>query len=278
MKIKNLIVKSFTLLILVSSCTTESEKLEALEQSEINYMAITSMVKAEMTSLQKMREMDTEGNMERIVQNMDREFQKNTESAIDTLVQYFEKTQFSAEDISESFTEGQRIFLASFYTEMTNSEGDLITIIESHKGKLETVGFTEEEYGQLFLQLTIMENSAIILFEAIDDVYGGSETQRGPCSGFSNCFSQRVGRNVAQGMVFGAAVGGVGGGITGAAGGTVVLPGVGTTTGAVGGSVFGAAAGVTTGALGGILWSAGGCANRLNSKCLTGWIDRFWNQ
>lgn len=273
----------FSTLILLTGCSKEIDNTSENSKEKIDYSKIAAKIKAESESFSDFLKMGDNSYYNEIIDNM--KYAKNNSSqfhnaTVDSLEVYFEKTKYTNDDISNVFSNKQKVFLVSLYNEISNPTDsfDINNIIVKYKDNLESSDFTKDEYGQLLVQMTILESSIYVVNQIIEEIDKESTTSRGPCSSFNNCFTSSVGRNVGQGMVWGAAVGGIAGGITGAAGGTVVLPVAGTATGAVGGAVFGAADGAWKGALGGVLWTAGGCAGRLNSGCLGGFWDRFWNK
>ena len=95
----------------------------------------------------------------------------------------------------------------------------------------------EELKYQIITFEKIIRDSEVV----IEQILNRGIAQRSNCDAYFRCIEKNLGRQVSQAMVGGALIGALNGGLIGAAGGTVILPFVGTATGAVGGAVFGGA-------------------------------------
>lgn len=254
------------LLLMISSCTSDNDNLKT-EPQQIDYEKLNLSLKENLISFNKMAEYDEslsndidefiETGNESIFYRKDNGYKLSRKSLE-------EKVLYKKEDLSNFYSEGQKIFLINFYNELANSlDGNILDTVIAHKKLLSEQNFTSEEYNQINLILLSSEQSILIL----DNIIAGDKNSQEKSSfsakssdcGFWCCMRKNAGKAIGRGIVGGAIMGGISGGIAGAAGGTVVLPLVGTATGAVGGAVFGATLGAVRGAAIGAIWTAVDC-------------------
>ncbi len=255
--------------VFVVSCTTNIDDLSINQEQNIDYIAISDQIKNEINEFSDLLKMDTEGRITDIIKNINENIEikgkvinPKTEKYLNEHISV--KTHFSKNDLSDSFSENQKTFLISFYNDLANPDRSLNEIILHYNSLLISSDLSKNEKGQILVQLTIAESTLKVIDQLLMNFEFSDPNDGNACDAYQNCINENLGRNVSQGMVWGA----VTGGIAGAAGGTVVLPGIGTTTGAVGGTVFGAAQGATVGALGGAVWTSLNCTRTLSQDCL----------
>ncbi len=260
---KNIKNKLIPLLLvgLMFSCTNETIEKNDLQQ--VNYAKLNLKMNEHINSYASYFE-----SRKTVLETLERfsnNVKKSSQEPIMTIYVDLtsEKVEYTEEDLANIYTDAQKTFLLAYFNEVGNAKGsDLLDIIAKHKLTLENTSFTTEEYGHILFLLDSHEKTINLINEKLSIDMSSSKNisiQRKDC--FLNCISGE-GRNIARGMVGGAIGGAIWGGTTGAAGGTIVLPGIGTATGAVGGTVFGAAGGAVSGAFGAALWSTADCLAR----------------
>ena len=149
------------------------------------------------------------------------------------------------------YSDKERSFMLSFYNELANCYDDkILDLISKKRLEINSKNFSDDFKNEVDFLFYTFEGVAKEVFKVRNEI-GGTSLQSKPKpttgSGFKECMG-RQGRDVGRAIVIGVIGGGVVGFKAGAAGGTVVLPGIGTITGAIGGAVFGA----TSGAIGSV--------------------------
>lgn len=173
---------------------------------------------------------------------------------------------YTEEDLPSIYSDKQKEFLLKYFNRVANvTNGELLAEIAFYKDLLNSESFGEEEYNQIYAILDVGEQTVTIINEMLPIKSNDSARTGGDLGAYFECIASQ-GRSIARGMVTGAITGGIRGAVIGGAGGTVVLPGIGTATGAVGGAVFGAASGAVIGAVGATLWSAADCFHLLGGS------------
>jgi hypothetical protein len=265
---KNLkpIIYVILILLMITACTSDNDNLK-FESQQIDYEKLNLGLKENLISFSKMVEYD------KSLSNDIDEFLETGDESIFLKKDYQhklsrktieDKVLYKKEDLSDVYSESQKEFLLNFYNELANCEdGNILDIVITYKDLLTKQNFTSEEFNQINIILVASEQSILILDDLTteDDNFQqkSSFSSKSSNCGFWCCMRLKAGRAIGRGIVQGAIVGAISGGYYGAAGGTVILPGVGTTTGAVGGAVYGAAAGAVVGGVGNALWQAVDC-------------------
>ena len=149
------------------------------------------------------------------------------------------------------YSDKERSFMLSFYNELANCYDDkILDLISKKRLEINSKNFSDDFKNEVDFLFYTFEGVAKEVFKVRNEI-GGTSLQSKPKpttgSGFKECMG-RQGRDVGRAIVIWVIGGGVVGFKAGAAGGTVVLPGIGTITGAIGGAVFGA----TSGAIGSV--------------------------
>lgn len=194
------------------------------------------------------------------------------ESEISILLNYkieeFEISEFEIEDISNYYTEIQKKYLFKLYSNIYDGKINLTKEFNELLSEIDNLNASVKEKEELKYQLItfekIIRDSEIVINQILDR----GIARRSNCDAYFECIEKNLGRQVSQAMVGGALIGALNGGLIGAAGGTVLLPLVGTATGAVGGAVFGGAKGAIQGAIVGVFWTLTNCMKKLSNECL----------
>jgi hypothetical protein len=176
--------------------------------------------------------------------------------------------EFEIEDISEYYTDVQKKYLFKLYSNIYNDKINLTEDFNNLISEVDNLNASLKEKEELKYQIITFEKIIRDSEVVIEQILNRGIAQRSNCDAYFRCIEKNLGRQVSQAMVGGALIGALNGGLIGAAGGTVILPFVGTATGAVGGAVFGGAKGAIQGAIVGAFWTLANCMKTLSKECL----------
>ena len=247
-------------LILAFSCTNET--IEKSELQQINYDELNLKVDEYLSSFEA--HFKSEKTLLNAFESLHNETEKSSEVPLMTINIDIssDRVEYTSEDLADIYSIEQKVFLLKYFNEAANIRGsELREVILKHKSKLESIVLSKEEYNQIFSILDTAEKTVIYIEEMVASTQSSKNYYS--LSEKSNCFWDCMagkGSTIGRGMVEGIVVGTISGGIKGAAGGTIILPGIGSATGGVGGAVLGAAGGAVIGAIGGTFWASADCA------------------
>ena len=266
---KNLkvIITLFLGITLLNSCENDSViSNESVELNSIQIKELTNSFSEHFESRETLTTAFENGRINQLQQKSKNEQQDGMAIFVDITS---DQVHYSDSDLPDFYTNKQKEFLLAYFNKVANvTNGELLTEIAYYKNLLNNQSFTEDEYKQIYTVLDVGEQTVITINEMLPKATNANKNysaRSGDWEGFLECMGEQ-GKFIARGMVEGAIVGLISGSLWGAAGGTILLPGVGTATGAVGGGIFGMAKGAVVGTIGATLWAAADCAHHLGDN------------
>lgn len=146
--------------------------------------------------------------------------------------------------------DGIKPFMLDFFREIIKEKevDGVLKKISEYQNKISVYSLSEIDKESVTM---IMKNIRIIIenSDSINTNFSNKD-QYYTTFGWGSCMAANGGRTMGEGIATGFIAGCIGGAYKGAIGGTIALPGIGTTAGVVGGCIFGGAAGAAVGVIG----------------------------